>query len=289
LPFNFFQVNPAVASARALVNDGFSNYHAVEFEVRRRRVAGFTFQASYTFARGLSDFDGDANELLNDVRPSSVINPRYSNKEYLPRHTFYSLWVYELPFGPKKRFDPNSGFLDKLFGGWQFGGIVNWRSGRPFSITSGVGTFHRSGVSAENTVDLAQPLTVSQLRSLTGVRTIGNSIFYFDPCMSSIIGATCSDSAAIPNLFQLPQPGRLGQLIQSVYFGSRRFYFDFNFSKRTTITESTNIEFRWEVFNAFNNVNFSLPETDIFSPSFGQILSTNTQPRLMQFALKFNF
>jgi hypothetical protein len=107
--------------------------------------------------------------------------------------------------------------------------------------------------------------------------------------MSSIIGATCSDSAAIPNLFQLPQPGRLGQLIQSVYFGSRRFYFDFNFSKRTSITESTNIEFRWEVFNAFNNVNFSLPETDIFSPSFGQILSTNTQPRLMQFALKFNF
>ena len=50
-----------------------------------------------------------------------------------------------------------------------------------------------------------------------------------------------------------------------------------------------NFEIRWEVFNAFNTVNFNNPITDIFSPSFGQITRTIGNPRLMQFAAKINF
>jgi hypothetical protein len=76
---------------------------------------------------------------------------------------------------------------------------------------------------------------------------------------------------------------------QSVLYGPRRFNFDFNLTKRTKLTESTSLELRWEVFNAFNSVNFADPITDIFSPSFGQITRTIGNPRLMQFAVKLNF
>jgi len=179
--------------------------------------------------------------------------------------------------------------LNEVIGGWQFGGIVNWRSGRPLSITSGIGTFHRSAVSGDNTVNLSQQMSAAELRRLVGRREIGGGTFWLDPCLSSRTGATCADSNSIQGLFILPNAGELGELEQTPIFGPRRFTFDFNLSKRFKVTEATNMEFRWEVFNAFNHVNFCTPNTDIFSISFGQTTCTITNPRLMQFALKFNF
>jgi hypothetical protein len=305
LPLNFFNVNPFIASARQLIGDGESNYNALEIEMRRRTAGGFAFQGNYTFQRAISDYDGDANELLNDVRPSSVRNPRYTSQEFMPRHVFTSNWVYELPFGQGKRLDAENPFVRKMIGGWQLGGIIQWRSGRPLSITSGLGMFHRSAISGENTVNLSAATDISGLRALTGQLNItttdantGQSlpgIFWFDPCLSSqvngaLTGGPCTaDPKALRGLFTLPNPGELGVLPQSVIFGPRRFVFDFNFSKRTKLTESTELEFRWEVFNAFNNVNFGTPTTDIFDNDFGRIFRTITRPREMQFAFKINF
>ncbi len=291
-PVNFFIANPFVVSSRRMVDDSFSDYHALEIEMHRRPVGGFAFQANYTFQKGLADYDGDSSSLLNDVRPSSVINPRFSKKEIIPRQQFVANWVYELPVGQGKAWDPPNGFARRLFGGWQFGGIINWRSGRPDSIFSGIGTFHREAISGENTVNLSTPLSRGALRSLTGRRTDPNTgaIVWLDPCLSFFLSATCFDSKATPGLFVLPNPGELGQLqTQGAIFGPRFFKFDFNLVKRTRITERTDLEFRWEVFNAFNNVNFGLPNTDVFSSSFGRITSTIDDPRLMQFALKLNF
>ncbi len=290
LPVNFFQANPFVASSRSMLNDGFSTYHALEVEIRRRFAQGLTLQGNYTFGKALSDFDGDANDLVNDTRPSSVRNARYTTRQIAPRHQFNANWVYELPFGSGKSFGGQSkGLLEHVIGDWQMSGIVSWRSGRPLSITSGIGTFHRSAVSAENTVTLAQAQSASQLRKLVGRRTIGEGLFWLDPCLSVVIGGSCQDSEATSGLFQLPRPGQLGELSQTVIYGPRRFTLDFNLAKRLKFTERANLEFRWEVFNAFNNTNFSVPVTDVFSRSFGEVTRTIGEPRLMQFALKINF
>ncbi len=289
-PLNFFSANPFVASSRRFTNSSFSNYHAMEIEVRRRFSDGFTLQGNYTFGKALSDYDGDSNSLLNDTRSSSVRNPLYSKRQIMPRHMFKANWLYELPFGKGKKFGSGGeGFLRKLLSGWQFGGIVNWRSGRPISITSNRGTFHRQAISDDNTVNLSQPTTASELRNLFKRQDIAGGVFFLDPCLSVRTGATCTDSNATQGLFQLPNAGELGELTQTPIYGPRRFVVDLNLSKRTEITETMNMEFRWEVFNAFNNVNFGLPATDIFSTSFGQTTTTITNPRLMQFALKLNF
>ena len=48
------------------------------------------------------------------------------------------------------------------------------------------------------------------------------------------------------------------------------------------------LQFRAEIFNIFNNVNFQLPNNDINSLGFGQIEAA--QPgRIVQLALKFMF
>jgi hypothetical protein len=114
-------------------------------------------------------------------------------------------------------------------------------------------------------------------------------MFFMDPCLSAQLNASCTDSKAVDGLFQLPSPGEIGKLGHSILFGPGSFNFDFSLDKKTSLTESVNLEFRWEVFNAFNNVTFSSPAADIFSASFGQITSTVSTPRLMQFALRLNF
>ncbi len=288
-PVNFFQANPFVASARAMVNDGYSTYHALEVELKRRFSAGFTMQANYTFGKALADYDGDSSTLLNDVRPSSVRNPGSTVGQYMPRHQFNANWIYELPLGPNKAFNPQNHRLSQFLQGWQMGGIVNWRSGRPLSIESNRGTFHRTAISDANTVNLSEPLSHGELRDLVGRQTIEGGVFWLDPCLSSQIAGACSGGNTVSGLFQLPESGRIGELAQTVIYGPRRFTFDFNLAKRTQITENSEIEFRWEVFNAFNNTNFAAPTTDIFSINFGQVVRTITNPRLMQFALKVNF
>jgi hypothetical protein len=126
------------------------------------------------------------------------------------------------------------------------------------------------------------------LRAQTGRRDIGGGVFWIDPCTSAVVGGDCA-SDSTPGLFQPPAAGRLGELSQTPVSGPGRFLFDFNLVKRQRVQERFDIEFRWEVFNLFNNVNFALPENDIFSSNFGQIAQTVSSPRLMQFALKLNF
>lgn len=156
-------------------------------------------------------------------------------------------------------------------------------------ITSGVGTFHRNGVSAENTVDLAENVSAGQIRELATVRNVGAGVFFFDPCLSAFLNAACTDSRARRGLFTLPEPGRLGQLGQTILFGPGRFIVDMGLMKQTRLRERMTLEFRWEVFNALNKTNFNVPVTDVLSANFGQITRTVTNARLMQFALKVNF
>jgi hypothetical protein len=63
---------------------------------------------------------------------------------------------------------------------------------------------------------------------------------------------------------------------------------DISAFKRFAIYEKSDLMFRAEVFNAFNNVNLSNPNGTLGSPQFGKITSSNT-PRIMQFALKYEF
>lgn len=60
--------------------------------------------------------------------------------------------------------------------------------------------------------------------------------------------------------------------------------------KDTPLTERVGLEFRWDVFNIFNQVNFANPGNDLLDSSdFGLIQNTVGGPRVMQFGLKLKF
>jgi hypothetical protein len=76
-----------------------------------------------------------------------------------------------------------------------------------------------------------------------------------------------------------------------IAFGPDQRNFDLSIIKQTRlgIRENINLEFRAELFNAFNTSQFGAPGTNVSAATFGVISSTAVNPRIGQLALKLNF
>jgi len=88
--------------------------------------------------------------------------------------------------------------------------------------------------------------------------------------------------------FALPALGTYGNMGRNAIYGPGQYNLDFSLFKTTRATEQTRIEFRWEMFNAFNHANLGNPNTTYNSPAFGRI-DTVTGPRIMQLGMKLIF
>jgi hypothetical protein len=290
LPINFIRANPNVRGAQFFDNGSESAYDSLQVELTRRLSGGLRFQASYTFAKGLADFTGSRTASGGSITTdtNSFLTLRDTRREYAQfnnTHQFLANAIYQLPFGRGRKFLRNTrGVLGALVGGWQVNGIVKMSSGDPLSLLSGRGTYNRDDRSASNTVDVVGGLNRQQLADLLGIRSTATGVFYINPNLAP--GSTANQSEVI---FNNPQPGTIGSLGLSSIFGPRFFNFDFSTLKRTRINENMNVEFRAEIFNAFNTVNYDNPETNINSPNFGRIINIVGRPRVMQFGLRLNF
>jgi hypothetical protein len=60
-------------------------------------------------------------------------------------------------------------------------------------------------------------------------------------------------------------------------------------SKNFRFGDRYRLQFRWEMFNAFNHPTFGLPDNNLNSGTFGQITYSQLPPRIQQAALKFYF
>jgi len=282
-PAFFLRANPEAGAVDFIGNGSFSNYNALQAEIRRRLRSGVYFQTNYTWSKGFTDFDGsDSNfSALLDLEKGTALEKKRITNDIT--HIFRSNGIYELPFGPGKPW-LQGGLASRLFGGWQLSGIFEMRTGRPISFVSNRGTVNRQGRSARNTVTTS--LSREELQDRTGL--------FFDPATGrplfvdpSLIGA---DGRANPQSLQNPNAGEYGSLQLTPVSGPGYWNVDLSMIKRTKIKESWNLEFRAEAFNAFNHTNFSVgaESNDINSTTFGRLTST-FDPRILQFALKLNF
>jgi hypothetical protein len=282
-PGFFLPSNPNAFVTDYVGNGSYSDYNGLQAEVRKRLSNGFFYQVNYTFSKAFTDFEGSQANFqgLLDLGTGNVVEKRRSSNDVT--HVFKANGVYELPFGPGKRFLNFDGIAGKFFGGFQISGLFRKQSGRPINILSARGTLNRAGRSTVNTVNTT--LTIQDLQGQTGL--------YFNPVTGrpqlfnpSLIG---SDGRANPAFFQNPGAGQLGSLQQTPVSGPGFWVADMALIKRTKITEGTNIELRLEAFNVFNHTNFSVAETqNINSSDFGRITAA-FDPRILQFAFKFNF
>jgi hypothetical protein len=265
---NFFLVNPTMANGGAwlLSNGAWSNYNSLQVEVRRRTRSGLAFMASYVYSKGLSNLFGDAQSSA--TQPYTLRNFSLGDgpSPYDIRHAFKMNWMYDLPFGPGKRFAPwTNGILSRLVGGWTFDGVARIQSGQAIQLTSSRGTLNQfdGGV--------LPMVPMSQIQSMANIHKSGNGVVTLVD--SGLIG---SDGRANPAYLQVPtMPGQLGYEV--FLYGPPLVRVDSSIVKRTRINERFNMELRAQVLNVLNAVNFmacsassSTCSLNITSTTFGQ-------------------
>jgi hypothetical protein len=314
-PSNFFVVNPeGTGGIWYLTNDGDSSYHALQIDLRRRLSSGLLVQANYSFSKSLTDISEVSAVVF---QPRQTLRAPGLDKGLSPfdiTHVFKANWIYELPFGPGKRWGSNLSAVNKAIGGWEFHGIARFQTGAPVVLSSGRLTFNANltTLGLDNGVIL-KGITRQQLQSMLKVRkTPTGQVFYFP---EQLIGP---DGRANPEFLDSPTtPGQLGSIIW--LHGPDFQRWDLSLVKKTFISETMNVEFRTEFLNAFNHQNFYFGRSaasgnggtrgflgagstngehaSINSGTFGRIFnayqdtSTTNDPggRLIQFVIRFNF
>jgi hypothetical protein len=131
--------------------------------------------------------------------------------------------------------------------GWEIGTVVTLLDGRPF--TPGNGSRDRSGQD-------------------------GGWNIHGDCDAPPIYHPRDPDNYLEASSFSAPNNGALGTCGRNRMVGPGLAQVDMSVLKTTRITENVKVQFRWEVFNAFNRPNYTIPVNNVRSGSFGTVTST---------------
>ncbi len=281
-----------VPEAIMLTNSAASIYHSAQFSLTQRLTKGLQFNAAYTFSKSIDNSSADPGSTAGGGKPDlpnvgftaqgNAFDTR-SNRavsDFDRPHRFSMSFVYEIPSGGS-----NSRFLS----GWQVSGFAQAQSGLPYSIFAAEVTAAtaaqynnlRLGSGGLYRLAFGRPSLCGTLDQL-GQSGSDPTEQAFDP---SVLCSPLSLAGGYPN------NRGFGNLGRNTLRGLMQKRFDIGLSKRTQIAEDVNLEFRWDVFNVLNNVNFATPNNVIgdAATDFGKITDTVGGPRVMQFGLKLKF
>jgi len=235
-----------------MVSAGNSWYNSLQANLSRRYAKGLLFQAAYTFSKSITDTAG-----TDTIRGTLDLFDRSAGKglsaDDVP-HRFVGSFIYDIPFA--SRF--SNGFLKTVLGGWSFGGIYTAESGRPFSVLNNTNITGTGGGVAGPFADFGpEPFTTVDPR--TNQERAFNVNAFRDATLACGAGnATCARRGTSGvNQFRLKN-------------GVNNF--DLILSKKTQLwNESSNLELRFEAFNALNHTQFG--PTDV-STAMGGVAPT---------------
>ncbi len=250
-----------------------SEYHGVTLGLQKRLSRGLQFQGNYTYSRSTDTWSGGlqgSSDFLTGAGSAvdwwDIEFERGRSSFDVPHNVVFNT-VYALPSTGS-----TSGMRHAIADGWQLAGIVTVSSGVPFHPVIG---FDRAGDRQSDT-NMQRPSWAAGFDP--GNVITGNADQYFN-------------AAA----FVLPAAGTFGNVHRNALRGPNLRLVDFSTFKNQQVGHST-LQFRVEVFNLLNRVNFNPPaDPRVFNtdgslvPGSGRITSLATTPRQVQFGVKFLF
>jgi hypothetical protein len=237
-----------------------STYHSGQLKVTQRFSGGLQFLLSYTYGKSL-DYGGSAASGGGAVgNPQTVTNlaAGHGPSGFDVRHRAVISGVWEMPWGPGRRWMNDSGVLGAVVGGWQLSGIGTMTTGRPFTV------FMQNGVN-------------------------NGATSWPDRIGSGELDHPTVDLWYNPADFKAPAANTYGNTGRGILYAPGHVNVDTSLSKRFTLAGRSNFEFRWDAFNLFNHPGFGFPNQNFDSPTAGRITSTIVDNRSMQFSFKVNF
>ena len=260
-------VLPNVTDINLRSNAFNSSYHSLQTKLRKRIGHGLTYQLSYTYSKFLSkggNINGGGNGPPQDAL---CLDCEWGPAPDDVRHRAILSHLYQLPFGKGRKMAPG-GVLGALVNDWDVTGIWTFETGRHFTPVMAASTSNSAGGSAQRPNLVGDPVLDP------GERTIDR---WFD---------TGLDSSGAP--FLTPAQFTFGNTGRGILDGPGTFNVDLGIHRNFPVGEKFNINFRWEMFNAFNRANFNEPNAQIGGVNAGRVLGTGPA-RVMQAGLKLEF
>jgi hypothetical protein len=239
---------------------GDSHYNAFQLQLTRRFVNGLAFGAAYTWGHAISNVP--ITSFTNGTTDPFNYNVDRGDADLDRRQMFVGNAVYSLP-----TFKGRNAAMRHILGDWQFSGIVSLIGGNPINVTTGAVDSHQFGLSGgpaagfrPNRV-LGVPLYLNN-----GTQWLNRAAFIAPARTQSTFGTLGLGVVRMPATKNI----------------------DFALAKNWRFKERYGAQFRAEMFNVFNHVNFDGINTDLGGSNFGQ-LNHARLPREIQLGFKFTF
>jgi hypothetical protein len=269
---------------------GNANYNALQVSLRKRMSHGMQFDINYAWGKSIDissaaeraqPWNGVAGGISGNIINSWNPNLQRGISDFDTTHSFNTNFIFELPFGKGKAFTERSNSaVDAVIGGWELSGLARWTSGFPLTIGNG-GTWPTNW-------------------------QLGGAATQIGPAHTSVTeqNPTYSNPAIFPNLFRDPlgpsgigafrhdYPGEAGGRSQVRGPGYAGLDAGLGKTWKMPYSEYHLLKFRWEVFNVLNHAEFdvnTVTNNIDQQGSFGAFSGLLTNPRVMQFALRYEF
>jgi hypothetical protein len=242
----------AVPTFSQTANTEWSNYNSGFVRLEQRVCRGLSVMSAYTYSKML-DVTGPGQSMYN-----RAIERALASNDV--RHNFITGFVDDLPVGRGRFVNLTNPAANFILGGWQLNGIVNFRSGLPYSIST-------AG-------DLADVGTGGQRANVTGSAPVK-----LDPRVSGLRGLD-------PAAYSLPARGTFGTAGRNTQPGFGVNQWDVSLAKNFPIAllgEAGRLQLRFEWFNLFNHTQFANPNATLNTPTFGLVTGA-ADPRILQIA-----
>jgi Carboxypeptidase regulatory-like domain/TonB dependent receptor-like, beta-barrel len=249
-----------------IVTNGRANYDALQARVQRRMSGGLSYTVAYTLSKAQGDFldhlSAGGGAIGNAPGSTYAMEKDYGLLAFDIPQRLVTSFIYELPFGPGRKFEPD-GVAGAIARGWSVNGILTLSDGRPFTVTTtdqagtGPGRIARANCLGDAVPDGFNQTLDSWMDPAafapTTARTYGN-------CANNTVRGPGSKSMNL-------------SVFRSIDMGAQK-----------------RAEVRIETFNLFNWVNYGFPAANISNlGTFGRITSSLGDQREIQLALKFYF
>lgn len=246
-------------------SSGSSAYHSLQASFNRRMSGGLTVGAAYTWGKSIDDGssergDADMPANKNNYRAERGIS------DFNRAHILTSNFIWRLPRGARGALEHP--FLNAVLNGWQLSGIVRMWTGRP--------------------LDIVMNHDVAGIGAVQGQRP---------NAAGDVKGPRTPEMWFNRDAFARPANGTFGNLGRNVVEGPGVNKWDIAMFKYFRLREGMNLQFRGELFNAFNHPSFNtvgrtLPTTATGINPAGQnfaVVTDTRDARVVQFALKLTF
>jgi hypothetical protein len=272
--------------------EGDSYYRSLQVKVQKKIASGVLgFAYSWAHLHGDVDvLDPWAEQNRYDVGGGEGVQDNTNIKggegslsSFDVPHRFVFNYVLDIPFGAgHKLLGSAHGVAGKLVSGWSVNGIVQFQTGFPLALQDSAPNLFETDFAIGNGGPGPPGAGVTRPDYVAGCNKAAPNTSTLQAHLAAWFNQACFTQ---PGPWEIGNEPRVDPTMRAPGVNNT----DFAVAKTTSITERAKLLFRFEVFNVFNRVQFTTPNTQLGSATFGQITAQYNNPRLIQFGMRLTY